>query len=332
MPEFSVKFRGIERHLGRALSMADTVVLGARDACPAGAAVSLGNGAGKPVLGRYQIRRKLGKGATGDVYLGKDRKTGRVVAVKILALPPGSGGNEFKGAKERFFREAETAGRLNHPGIVTILDAGEERDLAYIAMEFLKGRDLASCAGPGDLLPLPKVLSIAARVAEALDYAHSRGIVHRDVKPANIMYEAGSDTVKVTDFGIAGIADSSRAAGGTMAGTPCYMSPEQLSKRKVEGRSDLFSLGVTLYQLCCGHLPFRGSSMAQLMLQIANEPHTDILDYKPALPGCVVDVVNKALAKQPESRYQTGNEMALALRACVAGSAPSESVPMAVNF
>lgn len=327
MPEFSLKFR----HLGHALSMADTVVLD-HGACPGGAAISLGNGAGTPALGRYQIGRKLGKGATGDVYLGKDRKIGRVVAVKILALPQESGCDELKSAKERFFREAETAGRLNHPGIVTILDTGEERDLAYIAMEFLKGRDLASYAGPGDLLPLPRVLSIAARVAEALDYAHSRGIVHRDVKPANIMYEADSDTVKVTDFGIAGITDSSRAVGGTVLGTPCYMSPEQLSERKTEGCSDLFSLGVTLYQLSCGYLPFRSSSMAQLMLKIANEPHTDILDYNPVLPGCVVDVVNKALAKQPERRYQTGNEMALALRACIAGAAQSKSGSMAVNF
>ncbi|MGH8671362.1 MAG: serine/threonine protein kinase, partial [Burkholderiales bacterium] len=142
---------------------------------------------------------------------------------------------------------------------------------------------------------------------------------HRDVKPANMMYEPESDSVKVTDFGSARITDSSKTKTGMVLGTPSYMSPEQLSGKKIDGRSDLFSLGVTLYQMCSGQLPFRGDSMAQLMFQIANEPHPDILTVRPDLPPCVRDVIDKSLTKQPESRYQTGAEMASALRDCAAG-------------
>lgn len=226
---------------------------------------------------------------------------------------------ELADVKERFFREAETAGRLNHPHIVTIFDAGEEHDLAYIAMEFLKGRDLVPQTKPGHLLPLPRVMDIVARVAEALAYAHGNNVVHRDVKPANIMYEAESDQVKVTDFGIARITDSSRTKTGMVLGTPSYMSPEQLAGKKIDGRSDLFSLGVMLFQLVCGKLPFEGDSMAQLMFRIANEPHPDIRDLRPDVPDCLSAIIDRALAKDVEARYQSGNDMAADLRAC-AGS------------
>jgi serine/threonine-protein kinase len=185
-------------------------------------------------------------------------------------------------------------------------------------MEFLKGKDLTPFIKPDKLLPLPKAMSIIARVADALSYAHTNSVVHRDIKPANIMYELESDTVKVTDFGIARITDSSKTKTGMVLGTPSYMSPEQLAGKKIEGRSDLFSLGVTLYQLACGKLPFQGDSMAQLMFKIANEPHVDILTYNAKLPPCLVDIINKALAKQPEARYQTGEEMAQAIKACAA--------------
>ena len=179
--------------------------------------------------------------------------------------------------KERFFREAETAGRLNHPNIVTIYDAGEEHDLAYISMEFLKGKDLAPHTKADNLLPTKKVVDIIAKVAEALDYAHEQNVVHRDIKPANIMYEPETGVVKVTDFGIARITDSSKTKTGMVLGTPSYMSPEQLAGKKVDGRSDLFSLGVMLYQLSTGQLPFTGESMASLMYKIANEPHMSAL-------------------------------------------------------
>ena len=225
---------------------------------------------------------------------------------------------QLQEVKERFFREAETAGRLNHPNIVSIYDAGEEQDLAYIAMEFLKGKDLVPYTKPDNLLPLPKVLGIVARVADALDYAHKQNVVHRDIKPANIMYDPETDTPKVTDFGIARITDSNRTKTGMVLGTPSFMSPDQLAGRKIQGSSDLFSLGVSLYQLACGKLPFDGDSMAQLMYRIANEPHTDILIVKADLPPCLAAIIDKSLAKKIEDRYANGAEMANALRQCAA--------------
>ncbi len=310
------KFKDIAERVGRAKAMSETVILGGGGGHPGGTVILPGGGVEKPMLGRYQVEKELGKGAMGVVYLGKDPKIGRVVAIKTMALSQEFEADELQDVKDRFFREAETAGRLNHPHIVTIFDAGEEHDLAFIAMEFLKGKDLTPYIKPDKLLPLPKVMSIIARVAEALSYAHTNSVVHRDIKPANVMCELESDTVKVTDFGIARITDSSKTKTGMVLGTPSYMSPEQLAGKKIEGRSDLFSLGVTLYQLVSGHLPFEGDSMAQLMFKIANEPHVDILTYNPKLPPCLVDIINKALAKQPDERYQTGDEMAQAIKAC----------------
>ena len=169
-------------------------MLGGGGGAPRRHACCRGGGVEKPMLGRYQVEKELGKGAMGVVYLGKDPKIGRVVAIKTMALSQEFEADELKDVKERFFREAETAGRLTHPNIVTIYDAGEEHDLAYIAMEFLKGKDLTPYIKPGNLLPLPKVLSIVARVADALAYAHKKNVVHRDIKPANIMYELGDAT------------------------------------------------------------------------------------------------------------------------------------------
>jgi serine/threonine-protein kinase len=240
------------------------------------------------------------------------------VAIKTMALSQEFEADELQDVKERFFREAETAGRLNHPNIVTMYDAGEEHDLAYIAMEFLKGKDLVAYTKPDNLLPLDKVMNIIAQVADALDYAHKLNVVHRDIKPANIMYDPESDSPKVTDFGIARITDSSKTKTGMVLGTPSFMSPEQLAGRKIEGHSDLFSLGVSLYQMACGKLPFAGDSMAQLMFKIANEPHTDILSVRPDLPACLVAIINRSLAKQVEDRYANGAEMAGALRECAA--------------
>ena len=245
-----------------------------------------------------------------------------------MALSAEFEADELTEAKERFFREAETAGRLTHPNIVTIYDAGEEHDLCYIAMEFLKGKDLVPYTKQPNLLAPEKVLSIVERVADALGYAHTMGIVHRDIKPANIMYEPESDTVKVTDFGIARITDSSKTKTGMVLGTPSYMSPEQLAGRKIDGRSDLFSLGVTLYQMLSGRLPFEGESMTQLMFAIANNPHPPIREFNPSLPAYVDAIVDKALAKNFEAdRYQTGAEFAAAIRAArvAAAAAPANA-------
>ena len=319
MSEYNSKYKDLAQKLTRAKQMSETIILGAAGAShPGGTLILEGGQVEKPMLGRYQVEKELGKGAMGVVYLGKDPKISRVVAIKTLALSQEFGADELEDVKTRFFREAETDGRLNHPNIVTIFDVGEEHDLAYIAMEFLKGKDLVPYTKPDNLLPISKVMSIVARVADALAYAHTQNVVHRDIKPANMMYEPGSDTLKVTDFGIARITDSSRTKTGMVLGTPSYMSPEQLAGKKIDGRSDLFSLGVSLYQLACGKLPFEGDSMAQLMFKIANEPPTDILSINPDLPECLIAIINRALAKPVEERYQTGTEMAQALKQCLA--------------
>jgi CHASE2 domain-containing sensor protein len=320
MAQFNPKFRDLEQKLSRAKQMSETVILGGGGGGRSNTSI-LGAGSGsveKPMLGRYQVEKELGKGAMGVVYLGKDPKIGRVVAIKTMALAQEFEADELQEVKERFFREAETAGRLSHPNIVTIYDAGEEHDLCYIAMELLKGKDLVPYTKPDALLPLDKVVSIIARVGDALGYAHKQNIVHRDVKPANVMYEPESDQVKVADFGIARITDSSKTKTGMVLGTPSYMSPEQLSGKKVDGKSDLFSLAVSLYQMACGKLPFEGDSMAQLMFKIANEPAPDILAINPSLPPAFVAFLDKAMAKEAEQRYPTGEEFAAALRATLA--------------
>ncbi|WP_232834501.1 CHASE2 domain-containing serine/threonine-protein kinase [Rhodoferax ferrireducens] len=271
------------------------------------------------LLGRYQVARELGKGAMGVVYLGKDPKIGRIVAIKTMALSEEFAGRALVDARERFFREAETAGRLQHQNIVTIFDAGEDHGLAYIAMEFLKGKDLTCFCTTEQLLPVPVVLSIVARVAEALGYAHGLHVVHRDIKPANIMFDLESDTVKVTDFGIARITDSSRTKTGLVLGTPSFMSPEQLAGKKVDGRSDLYSLGVTLFQLLTGVLPFRGDSMAELMQKIASDDAPDIRSIRPELPQNLASLVTRSLSKRPEARHQDGGQFASDLRAVLSG-------------
>ena len=319
MAEYNSKFRDLNERLAQSKAMSETMVLGGQPRKTNASTMVLDKpGVSKPMLGRYEIDSELGKGAMGIVYLGKDPKIGRVVAIKTMALTQEFEADELKDVMERFFREAETAGRLNHPNIVTMYDAGEEHDLAYIAMEFIKGKDLAAHTKPDNLLSIGQVLGIVTRVADALDYAHTLNVVHRDIKPANIMYDASSDTVKVTDFGIARITDSSKTKTGMVLGSPSYMSPEQLAGTKIEGASDLFSLGVSMYQLLCGKLPFYGDSMAQLMFRIASEPHIDIMTIRSDLPECVAVVINTALAKKVTDRYQTGAEMANAVRLCAA--------------
>ncbi len=316
MADYNAKFRDLEARLSRARQLSETVILGGASGGRTNASMlEAGAGMEKPMLGRYQVEKELGKGAMGVVYLGRDPKIGRVVAIKTMALAQEFEAEELAEVKERFFREAETAGRLSHPNIVTIYDAGEEQDLCYIAMELLKGKDLVPFTKPGNLLPTAKVISIVARVADALGYAHKQNIVHRDIKPANIMYEPDSDMVKVADFGIARITDSSRTKTGMVLGTPSYMSPEQLSGKKVDGRSDLFSLAVSLYQLACGRLPFEGDSMAQLMFRIANEAAPDIRGLNPGLSPAFAAFLERAMAKDADQRYQSGEAFAAALRA-----------------
>jgi serine/threonine-protein kinase len=319
MFEYDPKFRDLESRMSRAKQLSETVILGAGSSHPGG---SLNLAAGeKPKFGRFEVQKELGKGAMGVVYLGKDPKIGREVAIKTMALAQEFEPDELAEVKDRFFREAETAGRLSHPHIVTIYDTGEEHDFCYIAMELLKGGDLAPHVKAGNLLPVDRVVSIVARAGEALGYAHKQGVVHRDVKPANMMYHGDTDTLKLTDFGIARLTDSSKTKTGMVLGTPSFMSPEQLAGKKIEGRSDLFSLGVSLYQLLCGRLPFEGESMAQLMYKIANEAPADILAVNPKVPAGLVAFLHRALSKNPDERFQTGEEFAAALRASAAGAA-----------
>lgn len=266
-------------------------------------------------LGRYRIDRAIGRGSMGAVFLGLDPVLGRQVAIKTLALSQEFDGAELVEAKQRFFREAETAGRLQHRDIVTIYDAGEDEDLAYIAMEFLKGHDLQRHTVASQLLPVPVVLRIGARVADALAYAHSQGVVHRDVKPANVMLHQPTGAVKVTDFGIARITDASRTRTGMVLGTPSFMSPEHLSGQRVDGRTDLYSLGVMLFQLLTAELPFQAESMAKLMYKIANDEAADVRTRRPDLPAELAAVVARAVAKSPGARYADGAAMADELRA-----------------
>lgn len=332
--DFNPKFRDLAQKLQRAQKLEETVILGGGGMSSAAATMILTPGSDeKPMLGRYQVEKELGKGAMGVVYLGRDPKINRVVAIKTLALKDEFEGDELVEIKERFFREAETAGRLNHPNIVTIYDAGEEHDLAYIAMEFLHGHDLARYVKPDALLPVAKVVNIVYKSALALDYAHQHNVVHRDIKPANIMFDPDKSTIKITDFGIARITDASKTKTGTVLGTPTYMSPEQVAGKKVDGRSDLYSLGVMFYQMLSGTAPFRGESMATLMFKIANEAHASVFDARPELADtlpCIAAVIDKALSKDPAERYQTGQEFAAAIKACIESSKKdggSEALP-----
>lgn len=319
--DFAPKFKDVGDRLDKSKKMEETIIINPGSSSGPGATIVMsGEGVENPMLGRYEIMKELGKGAMGLVYLGKDPKIDREVAIKTMALSQEFEGDQLEDVKARFFREAETAGRLNHPNIVTILDVGEEQDLAFIAMEFLKGSDLADNVKPDALLAPNLVFDIILKCALALDYAHGFNVVHRDIKPANIMYEPNDKEVKITDFGIARITDANKTKTGTILGTPSYMSPEQLAGKKVDGRSDLFSLTVMFYQMISGELPFQGDSMATLMFQIANEPHPKIRSFNPKLPPELELFIDKGLAKDPEKRFASGKALAQGLKAALAAA------------
>ena len=293
-------------------SPADSTVIlrpsGAPDPKPADAA---------PVparLGRYELLHQIGKGAMGVVYRGRDPRINREVAVKAISLADEFDPDDVEQARARFFREAEMAGRLSHPHIVTIFDAGEDRGTAYIAMELLRGKHLVDFTDSSHLLPHAIAVEIVARLADALHYAHQNQVVHRDIKPANIMFDAPSGELKITDFGIARLTDSGRTRTGVVLGTPSFMSPEQLQGRPLTGRSDLFSLAIALFQLLTGQLPFRGDNMPSLMLKIAQEPHPRIRAFNPVLAPGFDAFFDRALAKNPADRFESGASFAQALR------------------
>lgn len=276
------------------------------------------NGSPPATLGRYKVLKVLGRGAMGVVYLGKDPTIQRFVAIKTMRLDESDDADKLQEVKTRFFREAESTGRLAHPNIVTIYDAGEEQDLGFIAMEVLEGTTLKHWSRKPNLLPLDKLIPILATVADALDYAHQQGVVHRDIKPANIMVTKG-ETVKVMDFGIAKMASSSKTQTNIVLGTPTYMSPEQIAGKKVDGRSDIFSLGVVLFELLSGRPPFTADNLSALLFAIANNPHPSIKVIRPDIPPALQHVLNQALEKDPALRFRRAAEFAQELRACLQG-------------
>ncbi len=268
-----------------------------------------------PTFGRYEIIRELGQGAMGTVYLAKDPKIKREVAIKTLeyhAVLP----EELEEVKSRFFHEAETAGKLSHPNIVTIYDIGEERDMAYMAMELLEGDDLYYFCRKENLLPQNRVLSIMKMVADALSYAHKNGVVHRDVKPSNIML-LENGVVKVTDFGIARAVDSTKTRTGIIMGTPAYMSPEQVAGKKVNGQSDLFSLGIVFYELLSGQRPFTGDDLTSLMYAITRSVYPPLSEMVPDLPSRCIQIIEKLMTKALTRRYKTAESVSRDIQKCL---------------
>jgi len=267
-------------------------------------------------LGRYQLEGIIGRGAMATVYLGRDPMINRRVAIKTIPLAEEFSEADLANARSQFIREAESAGRLNHPNIIAIYDAGEDHKMAYLAMEYFDGKPLSHYAQPDRLLPVEVVLELGARAAEALHYAHTQKVVHRDIKPANLLYHKASDTLKLTDFGIARLTDNSRTRSGIILGTPSYMSPEQLSASSVTGQSDIYSLGVTMYHLLTGSPPFQADSIPKLMEKIVHKQHRPVSEFRDDVPSCVDMILNEAMAKQPPDRFPHGRAMALALRDC----------------
>jgi serine/threonine protein kinase len=265
-------------------------------------------------LGRYEVLGELGQGAMGVVYKARDPLIDRVVAIKTINLSLAM--DEKEEYEGRFYQEAKAAGRLNHPNIVTIYDVGRSGDFAYIAMEFLEGRELRDIMNEGSLLPVEQVLNIVAQVALGLAYAHEYDIVHRDVKPSNIMVIRDGH-VKITDFGIARMASSSvRTQTGMVLGSPKYMSPEQVMGKPIDQRSDIFSLGVMLYEMLTGQAPFNGENVNAIMYQTLNAIPPPPNTLNPAVPEMVNFIVAKALAKGLEDRYQNAKDFAADLRTC----------------
>lgn len=265
-------------------------------------------------LGRYEVISELGQGAMGVVYKARDPLIDREVAIKTINL--GLAVEEREEYEARFYQEAKAAGRLGHPNIVTIYDVGRTGNIAYIAMEYLHGRELRDALNENKTLPVSQVLDISIQVAQGLAYAHEHGIVHRDVKPSNVMIVRDGH-VKITDFGIARMASAAvRTQTGMVLGSPKYMSPEQVLGKLTDQRSDIFSLGVMLYEMLAGQVPFIGENINAIMYQTLNAIPAPLGNVNPAVPEMLNYIVAKALAKDLDARYQQAGEMANDLRAC----------------
>jgi serine/threonine protein kinase len=264
-------------------------------------------------IGRYEILGELGHGAMGTVYRAKDPAMDRVVALKtIISLAlAGENGNDFR---DRFFREARAAGSLTHPGIVPVFDVGEHDGSPYLVMEFISGKTLADAMRRGDRLPLDRVCELGQKIAEALGYAHQHGVVHRDIKPANILLTSkeahGIERPKITDFGVAKLAAGHTTLTGQIVGTPAFMAPEQFTGATIDGRADIFSLGVVLYWMATGEQPFPGESITAVSYKVVHTEPVPPRKLNPSVPLKLESIILKCLAKNPDERYATGEELA----------------------
>ncbi len=268
-------------------------------------------------VGRYEIIAKLGQGSMGMVYLGKDPYIKRNVAIKISRPASDVGGEKAEQYRERFFVEAQSAGRLLHPNIVSIYDAGMFRNFCYVTMEYIDGFILKKFCRKDYLLPISKVVEILFSACNALDYAHKKGVIHRDIKPSNIMVTK-SGHLKITDFGIALIKSEQTASKGII-GSLNYMSPEQIREKTVDNRSDIFSLGCVLYELLTGEKAFSGENDFSVMYQIASEDPVPMKEIRAEIPEILIKITGKALAKDPGTRYQTCGDFAYNLRVALRG-------------
>jgi serine/threonine-protein kinase len=262
-------------------------------------------------LGRYQIQSELGRGAMGVVYRARDPLIDRTVAIKTIRVDLPA--DELALFEARFFTEVRAAGSLNHANIVTIHDAGKEGGLVYVAMELLDGPSLADLLASHTPVPPARIASIGAQIADALAYAHGRGIVHRDVKPANIIV-VRDRLPKLTDFGVARLPNAATTMGGTLIGSPKYMSPEQVSVQQVDGRSDVFSLGVVLYELLTGEAPFTGDNLRAVMRRVVHHEPPAPAVLNPRVPAALDAIVRRAMAKHPDQRYPSAREFAKDLK------------------
>ncbi|MEA2568169.1 MAG: eukaryotic-like serine/threonine-protein kinase [Acidobacteriota bacterium] len=276
-------------------------------------------------LGRYEVVRELGKGAMGIVYLAKDPLIGRLVALKTIRVAAHADDDEAKEFQQRFIREAQAAGILNHPSIVTVHDIGQDEPsgVSFIAMEYVEGNNLKEVLAQGRALTWDQIGEIIAQVADAIDFAHAKGIVHRDVKPANIILIEGN-RAKITDFGIAKIASggANLTTTGQFLGTPNYMAPEQIKGAPVDGRTDIFSLGICFYECLTRRKPFGGDSLTSISYKIVHEPFPSLHEINPQIPEGFEEVVGQCLAKDPSKRYQRGKDLAAAIRAVIRGERP----------
>lgn len=278
-------------------------------------------------IGRYQVLQVLGAGAMGNVLLAEDPRIKRKVAIKVVRLEALRTQKDQEEYLARFQREAEVSGLLNHPGIVTIYNVGEEEGIGpFMAMEFVQGQTLESLIKGGAEVPLARKLDIAAGIAEALDHAHRLGVIHRDVKPGNVMLTEDG-RAKLMDFGIAKREDAGLTQTGTFLGTPSYAAPEQIKEGAVTPRSDQFSFAVMVFELLSGKLPFSGSSINTILYRIVNEPPSDpVPPVEGILPEAWHRIFLRALAKDPESRFETCGAFVQDLRSAAAGDLPGQSV------